>query len=85
MQRALEWFGLRDSPADDDGLGTYLLGSLGLMLIITTGDESSAARDAWFWIYGIALLALLVGPEQEWLTTQDFLAAIDENLQAAMA
>ncbi len=30
-------------------------------------------------------LALLVGPDQSWLTTQDFLAAIDENLQRAMA
>jgi len=30
-------------------------------------------------------LALLVGPEQPWLTTQDFLAAIDDNLQRAMA
>ncbi|MFT4035476.1 MAG: NADP-dependent isocitrate dehydrogenase [Patulibacter sp.] len=30
-------------------------------------------------------LALLIGPDQEWLTTQDFLAAIDENLQRAMA
>ncbi len=30
-------------------------------------------------------LALLIGPDQEWLTTQDFLAAIDENLQKAMA
>src|SRR3954471_20570281 len=30
-------------------------------------------------------LALLVGPDQEFLTTQEFLAAIDENLQAAMA
>ncbi len=30
-------------------------------------------------------LALLVGPEQAWLTTQEFLAAIDENLRAAMA
>jgi isocitrate dehydrogenase len=30
-------------------------------------------------------LALLVGPEQEFQTTQDFLASIDENLQAAMA
>src|SRR5919202_4026078 len=30
-------------------------------------------------------LALLVGPDQEWLTTQDFLAAIDENLQKATA
>jgi isocitrate dehydrogenase len=29
-------------------------------------------------------LAILVGPDQPWLTTQEFLAAIDENLQAAM-
>jgi len=29
-------------------------------------------------------LALLVGPQQEWLTTQEFLAAIDENLKAAV-
>jgi isocitrate dehydrogenase len=29
-------------------------------------------------------LALLVGGDQEFLTTQEFLAAIDENLQAAM-
>jgi len=30
-------------------------------------------------------LAMLIGPEQAWLTTQKFLAKIDENLQAAMA
>jgi isocitrate dehydrogenase len=30
-------------------------------------------------------LALLVGPDQEWQTTQEFLAAIDENLQGATA
>ena len=30
-------------------------------------------------------LALLIGPDQAWLTTQEFLAAIDENLQRAMA
>ncbi|MFZ8978938.1 MAG: NADP-dependent isocitrate dehydrogenase, partial [Candidatus Nanopelagicales bacterium] len=30
-------------------------------------------------------LALLVGPDQPWLKTQDFLAAIDANLQKAMA
>ena len=30
-------------------------------------------------------LALLVGGDQEWLTTSEFLAAIDENLQRAMA
>ncbi len=29
-------------------------------------------------------LALLVGPQQKWLNTQDFLAKIDDNLQAAM-
>jgi isocitrate dehydrogenase len=30
-------------------------------------------------------LALLVGPEQEWQTTQEFLGSIDENLKRAMA
>jgi isocitrate dehydrogenase len=30
-------------------------------------------------------LSSLVGPDQAWMTTQDFLAAIDENLQKAMA
>ncbi len=29
-------------------------------------------------------LALLIGPEQPWLTTQDFLAKIDENLKREM-
>ena len=29
-------------------------------------------------------LALLVGPDQGWLTTEGFLEKIDENLQAAM-
>src|SRR5436305_1462477 len=30
-------------------------------------------------------LALLIGPEQKWLTTEGFLDKIDENLRAAMA
>lgn len=30
-------------------------------------------------------LALLVGPDQAWLTTEEFLAAIDDNLKAALA
>jgi isocitrate dehydrogenase len=30
-------------------------------------------------------LAMLVGPDQPWLTTQDFLAAIEANLQRTMA
>ncbi len=29
-------------------------------------------------------LAMLIGPDQTWLTTQQFLAKLDENLQAAM-
>jgi isocitrate dehydrogenase len=30
-------------------------------------------------------LALLVGPDQAWLTTEEFLAAIDDNLRAALS
>ena len=30
-------------------------------------------------------LALLVGPDQEFQNTEEFLASIDENLKAAMA
>ena len=30
-------------------------------------------------------LALLIGPDQTFLTTEEFLAAIDENLAAALA
>jgi isocitrate dehydrogenase len=30
-------------------------------------------------------LALLVGPDQGWQTTQEFLASIDENLRRATA
>ena len=30
-------------------------------------------------------LAILIGPTQKWLNTQDFLSKFDENLQAAMA
>ena len=29
-------------------------------------------------------LAVLIGPDQKWLNTQDFLAKLDENLQKAM-
>ena len=30
-------------------------------------------------------LALLVGPDQPWLTTEEFLAALDENLSTKVA
>ena len=29
-------------------------------------------------------LALLIGPDQQWLTTEGFLDKIDENMQASM-
>jgi isocitrate dehydrogenase len=29
-------------------------------------------------------LAVLIGPDQKWLNTQDFLAKLDENLKVAM-
>jgi isocitrate dehydrogenase len=42
---------------------------------ITTVEEGRMTRE----------LAILVGPGQPHLTTQDFLAAIDANLRTAMA
>jgi len=42
---------------------------------VQTVEEGKMTKD----------LALLVGADQHWLTTEDFLAAIDENLSAALA
>ncbi|HET7476267.1 MAG TPA: NADP-dependent isocitrate dehydrogenase [Dermatophilaceae bacterium] len=42
---------------------------------VETVEEGKMTKD----------LALLVGPEQTWLTTEDFLGALDDNLQKAMA
>ncbi len=42
---------------------------------IQTVEEGSMTKD----------LALLIGPDQPFLTTEDFLGAIDKNLQKAMA
>ena len=41
---------------------------------VETVEEGKMTKD----------LALLIGPDQPWQTTQDFLASIDENLQKAM-
>jgi isocitrate dehydrogenase len=43
-------------------------------VIIETVESGKMTKD----------LALLVGPDQGWLTTEDFLAALDENLQAKL-
>ena len=42
---------------------------------VQTVEEGKMTKD----------LALLIGPDQPWQTTEEFLAAIDENLKAAMA
>ena len=42
---------------------------------IETVEEGKMTKD----------LAMLIGSEQPWQTTQDFLASIDENLQRAMS
>ncbi|UYP17928.1 NADP-dependent isocitrate dehydrogenase [Rhodococcus sp. Z13] len=44
-------------------------------VVIKTVESGQMTKD----------LALLVGPEQGWLTTEEFLAALDENLQKARA
>jgi hypothetical protein len=33
----------------------------------------------------VQVLAMLLGPDQPWLTTEEFLGALDENLAAALA
>ncbi len=43
-------------------------------VIIKTVESGKMTKD----------LAALVGPDQSWLTTQDFLKALDENLQARL-
>ena len=42
---------------------------------VSTVEEGKMTKD----------LALLISPDQSWLTTQEFLSSIDENLQKAMA
>ncbi len=44
-------------------------------VVITTVESGKMTKD----------LAILVSPEQAYLTTEDFLAALDENLQARLA
>ena len=43
-------------------------------VVITTVESGKMTKD----------LALLVGPDQEWQTTEDFLATLDENLKARL-
>jgi len=44
-------------------------------VVIETVESGKMTKD----------LAMLVGPDQEWQTTEEFLATLDANLQAKMA
>ncbi|MGI8415610.1 MAG: NADP-dependent isocitrate dehydrogenase, partial [Nakamurella sp.] len=44
-------------------------------VVIKTVESGKMTKD----------LALLVSPDQEWQTTEDFLATLDENLKARLA
>jgi isocitrate dehydrogenase len=68
--RGLEHRGKLDGTPDVSGFAQTLE-----RVCIETVEGGQMTKD----------LALLVGPDQPWLTTQDFLAAIDSNLQKAMA
>ncbi len=68
--QGLEHRGKLDSTPDVSGFARTLE-----RVCIETVEGGQMTKD----------LALLVGPDQPWLTTQDFLAAIDTNLQKAMA
>ena len=68
--RGLEHRGKLDGTPDVSGFAQTLE-----RVCIETVEAGQMTKD----------LALLVGPDQPWLTTHDFLAAIDTNLQKAMA
>ena len=62
--------GKLDGTADVTGFAEALE-----QVCVETVEEGSMTKD----------LALLVGPDQEWLTTEGFLGALDDNLQKKMA
>ena len=67
--RGLEHRGKLDSTADVVAFAQTLE-----RVCIATVEEGKMTKD----------LAMLIGPDQPWLTTQDFLAAIDGNLSVAV-
>jgi isocitrate dehydrogenase len=68
--RGLAHRGVLDSTPEVTGFAETLED-----VVIKTVESGKMTKD----------LAILVGPEQEWLTTEGFLAALDENLAARLA
>jgi isocitrate dehydrogenase len=68
--RGLDARGKQDSTPEVIGFAQTLE-----KVVIETVESGKMTKD----------LALLVGPDQEWQTTEEFLATLDANLQAKMA
>ena len=68
--RGLAHRGVLDSTPEVTGFGEALE-----QVIIDTVESGKMTKD----------LAMLVGPDQEWLTTEEFLDALDQNLAAKLA
>jgi isocitrate dehydrogenase len=68
--RGLEARGKQDSTPEVIGFAHSLE-----QVVIETVESGKMTKD----------LALLIGPDQEWQTTEDFLATLDANLQKKMA
>ncbi|HVV23036.1 MAG TPA: NADP-dependent isocitrate dehydrogenase [Pseudonocardiaceae bacterium] len=67
--RGLAQRGKLDSTPDVVGFAETLE-----RVVVETVESGKMTKD----------LALLIGPDQPWLTTEEFLAALDDNLQKAM-
>ncbi|MEV4320569.1 NADP-dependent isocitrate dehydrogenase [Actinocrispum sp. NPDC049592] len=68
--RGLEARGKQDGTPEVIGFANTLE-----KVVVETVESGKMTKD----------LALLVGPDQEWQTTEEFLATLDENLQKKMA
>ena len=68
--RGLDYRGRFDNTPDVSHFATTLE-----KVCVDTVESGSMTKD----------LSVLIGPEQKWLTTQDFLSKLDENLQAEIA
>ena len=67
--RGLEHRGKLDGTPEVDGFAETLE-----QVCVETVEGGQMTKD----------LALLIGPDQPWLTTEEFLAALDDNLQRKM-
>jgi isocitrate dehydrogenase len=68
--RALKYRGIMDDAPDVEQFAMALE-----EVCVDAVESGSMTKD----------LAILIGPEQDWLTTQEFLAVLDENLQKKLA